>query len=84
MRSCPAPAKSPVPSTGPLTRPFVEQHLPVVRSVEPSRSGVLGGERVTIHGEGFSSDPSLVAVDILGIPCKVSVAFRGSDRRPRF
>jgi len=53
---------------------FMLQHMPVVRSVLPSRSGMLGGARLTITGESFSTEKHLIKVSVAGTSCRVEMA----------
>jgi hypothetical protein len=53
---------------------FMVHHLAKVQSVMPSSAGLLGGARVTILGNGFTLDKTLVRVSVGGDPCHVQLA----------
>ena len=55
---------------------FMLHHVAKVSSVSPSTSGVMGGNRITITGSGFSIDKSVVKVIVAGSPCLVDLATR--------
>ena len=42
-----------------------------IHSVSPHVGAANGGTLLTIKGRGFGNDPSLVAVDVDGMPCTV-------------
>ena len=56
---------------------FMLCHVAKVLQVSPSRSGMMGGARLTITGGGFSNDKSVVKVFVAGDPCLVDVATMG-------
>ena len=70
---------------------FMIHHIATVSSVSPSRSGLLGGARITIRGRGFSNERVNIGVIVAGDPCVVQVAtmsqiecvlaIRGADQR---
>ncbi len=53
---------------------FMISHIPVVKSVTPTRAGTLGGTVLTITGDGFSKNASVVHVDVAGRTCRVHSA----------
>jgi hypothetical protein len=53
---------------------FMVHHLASVFSVSPSRSGLLGGMRITIKGSGFSNHRETVEVRVADQPCAVQIA----------
>ena len=53
---------------------FMIQQVPRIESITPTRSGVLGGARVTILGQSFSTDERLVRISVSGTPCRVETA----------
>jgi hypothetical protein len=53
---------------------FMVHHLASVFSVSPSRSGLLGGMRITIKGSGFSNHRETVEVRVADQPCAVQTA----------
>jgi hypothetical protein len=55
---------------------FMLHHVAKVSRVAPSTSGVMGGNRITITGSGFSIDKSAVKVIVAGSPCLVDLATR--------
>jgi hypothetical protein len=56
---------------------FMLHHVAKVLQVSPSRSGMMGGARLTIIGAGFSNDKSVVKIFVAGDPCLVDVATMG-------
>lgn len=53
---------------------FMLQHVATVTAVTPTSSGLQGGARLTISGNGFSNNKSLVEVRVGGDDCHVQVA----------
>lgn len=53
---------------------MIKQHVPLVESVTPTRSGMLGGARLTIMGESFSTEKHLIKVWVAGTRCPVIAA----------
>ena len=53
---------------------YMLQHVPVVTSVFPSKSGTSGGNRITLTGDSFSNDHALAHVWVHGTPCLVETA----------
>jgi len=49
------------------------QHVPTIKSISPSSSGMLGGAKLTISGDGFTLDKSGAEVVVSGIKCEVEV-----------
>ena len=50
---------------------FMLQHVPTITDYWPRSAGLLGGARITIVGDGFSSNASAVRVEISRTPCVV-------------
>ena len=50
---------------------YMISHMPVIESVSPSSSGLLGGDVLTITGEGFGTRTENVEVDVGGSPCQI-------------
>jgi hypothetical protein len=42
-----------------------------IDSITPNVTGTLGGDRITITGDGFAPDMTVIEVDVAGIPCAV-------------
>ena len=53
---------------------FMMQTLPVIESVTPTRSGHLGGTRITIKGQSLSIRKEIIKVSVSGIPCHVETS----------
>jgi hypothetical protein len=49
------------------------QHVPTIKSISPSSSGMLGGAKLTISGDSFTLDKSASEVVVSGIKCEVEV-----------
>jgi hypothetical protein len=50
---------------------FMLQHVTTVTDYWPKSAGLLGGARITIVGDGFSSNASAVRVEVSRTPCVV-------------
>lgn len=50
---------------------YMLQHVPTIHSVEPTRSGMLGGARITVKGDGFTVDPLAAEIDVSGVRCQI-------------
>ncbi len=53
---------------------FMLQHVPTVADYWPRSAGLLGGARITIVGDGFSSNASAVRVEVSRTPCAVETS----------
>ena len=53
---------------------YMLQHVATVKKITPTSSGLQGGARLTISGNGFTTDKSLVQVLVGGDPCHVQIA----------
>jgi len=52
---------------------YMLQHVPTIHSINPSSSGLLGGARLTIKGDGFTVEKPAAQVLVSGIKCEVDV-----------
>ena len=50
---------------------YMLQHVPTIHSVEPTSSGILGGARLTVKGDGFTVDPLAADVVVGGATCQM-------------
>jgi hypothetical protein len=50
---------------------YMLQHVPTIHSVEPTSSGVLGGARLTVKGDGFTVDPLAADIVVSGARCQM-------------
>ena len=53
---------------------FMLSHLAVVERIVPSTSGISGGDKLTIHGQGFPNEPSRASLSIAGVPCTITMS----------
>lgn len=51
---------------------FMLQHVAIITGFWPNASGLLGGTRVTVVGDGFSADAGLVKVEVAGTKCAIA------------
>ena len=50
---------------------FMLQHAAVITGFRPNASGLLGGARLTVFGDGFSPDAAAMRVEVAGRPCPI-------------
>jgi hypothetical protein len=50
---------------------FMIQHVAVVTGLWPNASGLLGGARLTVFGDGFSANAAAMRVEVAGAPCPI-------------
>jgi hypothetical protein len=50
---------------------FMLQHVAVVSAFRPNATGLLGGARLTVFGDGFSPDAAAMRVEVAGGPCPI-------------
>ncbi len=51
---------------------FMLQHFSIITGFWPNASGMLGGARVTVFGDGFSPDAGAVKVEVAGTQCAIA------------
>jgi hypothetical protein len=51
---------------------YMLQHFAIITGFQPTASGLLGGTRVTVYGDGFSSDAGAVKVEVAGTSCAIA------------
>jgi hypothetical protein len=52
-------------------RSFMLQHIGLITDYSPRSTGLMGGTLLTIYGDGFTNNASILTISIAGTPCSV-------------